>query len=280
MTPITIKDKRTNENLSVPCGRCPTCFKRRISAWSFRLMQEEKRSTSAYFITLTYDKPPITKNGFMGLSKRDCQLFIKRLRKAHENYYNSDKSRLVGEPKPIKYYLCGEYGGKTYRPHYHIILFNAKIELIQPSWNLGHIHYGSLTPASVGYTLKYMSKTKRIPLHRNDDRQPEFSLMSKRLGDNYITEKTIRFHHADLLNRMCLNIEDGKKVAMPRYYKEKIYTRSQRSEISGYQKGMIEEKTIKEIQQYPGNYARDKNQSTIAAIKKMERDSLINRNKI
>lgn len=196
-TPIVIKSQRTQENHSVPCGKCPQCLARRISGWSFRLMQEERYSESAYFITLTYDSDhvPITNRGYMGLQKRDVQLFFKKLRKAHTKNGTHDK--------PIKYYVAGEYGGKSFRPHYHIIIFNAELKLmmakhehmllhqtqydgVQPitctQWEHGHITVGQVNHASVGYTLKYMCKEKRIPLHRNDDRLPEFSLMSKGWG--------------------------------------------------------------------------------------------------
>ncbi|QCS36950.1 replication initiation protein [Tortoise microvirus 32] len=174
LTPYIVK--HNGDEQPVPCGKCPACMKRRISGWSFRLMQEYKRCHSAHFITLTYDTKhvPITDKGFMALSKRDVQLFFKRLRKAHTKEQLSDN--------PIKYYVAGEYGGRTNRPHYHIILFNAVLELIQPAWNLGSVHYGEVNEASVGYTLKYMCKPARIPLHANDDRQPEFSLMSKGLA--------------------------------------------------------------------------------------------------
>lgn len=153
----------------VPCGKCLACKKRRVSGWSFRLLNQGRVSDSAHFITLTYDTKhvPITDRGYMGLSKRDVQLFFKRLRKSHES------------GTQIKYYACGEYGGKTFRPHYHIILFNAKLELIQPAWQLGQVHYGDVSGASIGYCLKYICKEGKIPLHKNDDRQKEFALMSK-----------------------------------------------------------------------------------------------------
>lgn len=169
---IEIRNKKTNQVERVPCGKCVKCKKRRASEWSFRLMQEWKQSTSAYFITLTYDTPhlPRTKANYKTIVKRDLQLFFKRLRKAQSGTGNSDR---------IRYYAVGEYGGTTFRPHYHIILFNALQELIQPAWNLGHVHYGQVSEASVGYTLKYISKQGKIPLHKNDDRTPEFSLMSK-----------------------------------------------------------------------------------------------------
>lgn len=198
LTPITITVKRTDEKASVPCGKCPECFARRISGWSFRLMQEDKHSDSSYFITLTYDTKtvPITKGGFMALCKRDVQLFFKRLRKSHDTDTHS-----MGTG--IRYYVCGEYGGKSYRPHYHMLLFNANLKLMFDTsdllvlkhsdydgqtpvrciqWDKGMVTVGMVNHASVGYTLKYMCKPKRIPLHRNDDRLPEFSLMSKNLG--------------------------------------------------------------------------------------------------
>jgi len=212
----------TNETIAVPCGKCPKCKKRRVSSWSFRLLMESKFSESAHFITLTYDTDhaPLTRNGYMGLCKRDLQLFFKRLRKAD----NSGRQ--------IKYFAVGEYGGKTYRPHYHIILFNADIKLIQPAWQNGEVHYGKVEGASVGYCLKYISKEGKIPMHRNDDRIPQFSLMSKGLGLQYITEEMKEWHLADLTGRMYCNLEDGKKISMPRYYKDKIYHPTQRKAIS------------------------------------------------
>jgi hypothetical protein len=96
-------------------------------------------------------------------------------------------------PNKIKYYLCGEYGTNTMRPHYHMLIFNAEENTIAEQWQYGtDTHFGQIQGASVGYTLKYIDKNKKIPLHINDDRVPEFSLMSKKLGDNYLTPSTYR----------------------------------------------------------------------------------------
>lgn len=230
LTPFGVKDKLTSQTIPVPCGNCPFCRSRRASGWSFRLMQQDKIADSSHFITLTYDTKhvPISKNGFMELCKRDLQLFFKRLRKSQCNHVTLQQTlQTTNVPrcstKSIKYYAVGEYGGTTKRPHYHIILFNAQLNLIQPAWDLGHVHYGTVAAESVGYTLKYISKPRKHPMHRNDDREPEFSLMSKGLGANYLSSAVINYHKADPLNRMCIPIEDGKKIAMPRYYKNKIF---------------------------------------------------------
>lgn len=170
MTPFTVTDRDNARTIPVPCGKCPNCVKRRVSWWSFRLMEEDKHALSSHFVTLTYDTSTvhITRKGYMSIVKRDVQLFFKRLRKLN--------------PLKIKYYAVGEYGGKTFRPHYHAILFNCEISTIQKAWNQGQVHYGTVTGASVGYCLKYMSKKGRIPMHKNDDRNPEFGLMSKGWG--------------------------------------------------------------------------------------------------
>lgn len=257
----------TNCSIPVPCGKCPECMARRVSAWSFRLMQEYKHSSSGHFITLTYDTKyvPITRNGFKTLDKTDFQLFMKRLRKAVS---------LISDVS-LKYYACGEYGGKTSRPHYHMILFNIPDMLLcESAWGLGAVHYGEVTEASVGYTLKYINKPKRIPLHRNDDRLQEFSLMSKGLGASYVNERTIKYHRADIFNRTCLNIEDGKKIAMPRYYKDRIFTESQREQIANHGKSMADEREAAKRARYKGaNYDHDVVQSHIAAFKKQDQSS-------
>lgn len=260
LTPFTAKTKdMTRPNIPVPCGKCPECVARRTSAWSFRLMQEDKNSSMSQFITLTYDTQnvPITKAGYMSLDKRGIQLFFKRLRKLNASSESS-----------IKYYMCGEYGSKTMRPHYHIILFNCRIETIQAAWDVGRVHYGTVSGASVGYTLKYLCKPKRIPMHTNDDRQPEFSLMSKGLGRNYLTPQIVRWHKADLDNRVYVNLEDGKKASMPRYYKDKIYTDQERKRIAFI--GEIEQGK-KEAKQTMTS--RDKAESDVAAFRRMRKNS-------
>lgn len=236
----------TGETVSFPCGKCPPCLSRRASGWSFRLNQESRVSNTAFFFTFTYDNDhvPLTKNKFMTLVKRDLQLFFKRLRKKHE------KNKLK-----IKYYAVGEYGGQTLRPHYHAIIFNTNLSLLLTQsevnaihqgvipldgkhpfktdlWQNGNITIGHLTDASAAYTLKYMCKDAQIPMHKNDDRLPEFCLMSKGLGANYITSQTKTWHENDLLNRCYAPLPDNKKVALPRYYRQRIYTQEDMQQIA------------------------------------------------
>ncbi|AXH77834.1 MAG: replication initiator protein [Microviridae sp.] len=226
MNPFTLSEE--NGSHVVPCGKCYNCKRRRASSWSVRLVNEGNYSTSAYFLTLTYDTTtvPISDNGFMTLSKTDLQKFFKRLRKWHGK-----------NTTPLKYYAVGEYGGKTKRPHYHIIIFNADLNHFERSWSidlkpLGLIHIGDVREASIGYTLKYICKESQIPMHKNDDRQKEFALMSKGLGKNYLTDKMVTWHKNNIENRVYIPLKDGKKAPMPRYYKQKIYDESEMERIA------------------------------------------------
>lgn len=171
----------------------------------------------------------------MTLDKTDLQKYFKRLRKANRNQ--------------LKYFAVGEYGGHTERPHYHIILFNAKEKTIEYAWRknekqIGQVHFGKVSEASVGYTLKYMAKLGKIPKHAKDTRKKEFQIMSKGLGKNYI-EKLRDWHHNDIEQRMYCNLKDGKKISMPRYYKDKIYNTEQRGRLKAYHTQKIQEERDK-----------------------------------
>lgn len=260
-----IRDKKdAAEWHTFPCGKCPECLKRRVSGWSFRLMQEDKVSQSSLFVTLTYntDHVPLTKNKFMSLCKKDVQLFFKRLRKYHGN-----KDQNI-----IRYFVVGEYGSKYGRPHYHLILFNSTIEGVLAAWRvdnsrIGDCHFGKVSGASVGYTLKYMMKPSKVPLHKNDDRVPEFQLCSKGLGKNYLTKAMASWHYKDLENRMYLNIEEGKKIAMPRYYKDKLYDEFQRARIALVARIKAEKDNEKETDKLVRKYGDDRHSRHAANVR-------------
>ncbi len=226
-TPFRVKNRHkdfNNQNLmlDVPCGKCLACKKRRASHWSFRLNEEAKASSSAAFLTLTYENVPISENGFHTLNKRDFQLFLKRLRKK------------CGTNK-LKYYACGEYGTNTNRPHYHAVLFNlpkhiiAQPQIIADTWQNGHIHLANNNLATINYVVGYMTKSNFERINTHDDRLPEFSLMSKGMGMGYLTPAMKNYYQQRKL--FCIVRENGQIISMPRYYKQKIFTKEQLTEM-------------------------------------------------
>ena len=225
-SPISINPKDPKckiGTIPVPCGQCPACKMTRIRQWAFRLLQEANVCTSVFFVTLTYDTNhvPISDNNFMTLDKDDWRYFMKRLRRKQET--------------KIKYYACGEYGSRTNRPHFHAILFNVEDpSYIFSAWKLGTVHIGeTFESGAIAYCAKYIDKPSRIPMHKNDDRVPEFSRMSKNLGISYV-HKWKKWHRADMFNRIYCTFDDGHKVAMPRYYREKIWNEYERALQAAY----------------------------------------------
>lgn len=221
---------------------------RTVSQWAFRLKKESEVSKTSFFVTLTYDTDhvPLTKKGYMTLDKKDFQDFMKRLRR-----YDNDN-------KNIKYFAVGEYGSKNERPHYHLILFNASKDAIFKAWKLdgkfiGQIHVGAVSGASVTYTLKYMMKEGKIPKHQNDDRIPEFRLMSKKLGVKYLSNEVKDFHRRRP-DKKFITIEDGIKVPMPRYYAEKIWTEQELKEIGEKLKTLNQQKNEEAERQFRKQY--------------------------
>lgn len=213
--------------LQLPCGRCVGCRLERSRQWAMRCVHEKSMWSDNEFVTLIYDDahlPPMS-----SLSKRDMQLFMKRLRKEKGD--------------GIRFYGCGEYGSRTFRPHYHIVLFNcgfrdrkyfklsesgqrlyASAEL-SDLWGKGHVLTGDVTFESCAYVARYI--TKKVlgddaksyyeavtPDGEVVSMQPEFTLMSRRpgIGARWFEKFGSHAYEFDSV------IMNGKEVRPPRFY--------------------------------------------------------------
>lgn len=261
------------QQITVPCGKCPPCRSRRSAGWAFRMMQEQKVSDTSFMLTLTYnsDHIPITKNGYRSLCKRDVQLFIKRLRKEH------GKNKF-GLSKPIRYYACGEYGTESKRPHYHLLIYNCHPDEFVSSWKIGNkeigsIHVAPLNMATIQYAFKYLQKAPTVGKHERDDRQREFQLFSKGLGANYLSKAMVAWHKAKIAERMHIPIEDGKKISMPRYYKEKIYDEFEKLKVKEFMMEISEKEYQKMVDEYGENLQQVLHDRRVNAFTQMHRKS-------
>ncbi len=216
--------------INVPCGKCIECRRTYIDGWAFRLENELKASTTrtAKFITLTYNDDElynpennlITENGEFTLNYNHHRNYMQRLRRA------------LPEAK-IKYFTAGEYGERTDRPHFHSIIFNATEQEILNSWIHGSVHFGDVTENSIRYCLKYaLKRVARVKksdyVEKNTYRSPEKSLISKGLGIEYTTKPAIKKYYQNDIER-AVTRENGKQQALPRYYREKFYTKAELS---------------------------------------------------
>lgn len=233
LSPVTFR--RSDGIQTFPCGKCLACLSNRRRDWVFRLKSEYKFSTSALFLTLTYDDeyyPPD------GVNKEDIQLFLKRLRK-------------FIEPAKIRYFLVSEYGSQTFRAHYHMLLFNFPLDLnyediITNSWQKGFVHFGSVTGRSISYCAKYCLSIGAEPVGKN----PVFMLCSRKpgIGNSYLDSSSLCRYHRHGANDVA--VSNGSKTVLPRYYKDKLFNRFQKEIIKKRNYERILENDIEYHTQY------------------------------
>lgn len=194
-----------------PCGKCEGCLSSRSSDWSVRLAHELKSHELSSFITLTYAVD------VGSVSKRDAQLFLKRL-------------RFLLEPRRIRFYLVSEYGDKSKRPHYHAIIFGHDFSkdpgahqvrrglftspLLEKAWGKGHVSSGPVNPATIRYVTNYIMGKGDTP----EGCEPTFSLMSRRPG---IGARWIDEHQAETYRTDTVRVGDFTRRP-PRYYDTRV----------------------------------------------------------
>lgn len=151
------------------CGQCLPCRINRARLWTTRLMLEAGGHRSNLFVTLTYSPEHLPPGG--EVVPRHLALFLKKLRK--------DLT-----PVQVRFFGVGEYGDRTFRPHYHCILFGVDDrKAVARAWGLGHVHCLDVTVELVryicGYVVKKMTCKDDVRL---GGRHPEFCRMSLKPG--------------------------------------------------------------------------------------------------
>lgn len=213
-----ISPLRLKSGQDVPCGKCNFCLQSRRLDWTFRIAQEWKVSSTSYFLTMTYEDeqlPHRIDSHLPTLVKEHHVLFMKRLRKWN--------------PIPIRFYMVGEYGTETQRPHYHYIIFNLVddvVSQIDMIWQLGFVRVDKVAFASIHYVTKY--HVNRFGDYKGRD--PPFCAMSRRpgIGTNYLRTH-LHWHRVDMKNYVQVN---GILGRLPRFYKEKIFTDLERQRLA------------------------------------------------
>jgi len=217
--------------LDLACGQCIGCRLERSRQWAVRCMHEASASEVNCFITLTYDDDHVPRD--LSLDYSHFQLFLKRLR-----------ARLRVR---IRFYMCGEYGDDTRRPHFHACLFGVDFldkvpfsksedgsqlfssKLLDDVWGKGFCTVGALTFESAAYVARYVMKkisgpqaSPWFPGQRLDfstgeiigSRKPEFNHMSLKPGIGRFWIE--RFLSDVYPSGRC--VVAGRETLPPRYY--------------------------------------------------------------
>jgi hypothetical protein len=231
-----------------PCGKCIPCLINRKRLWTHRIILESYKHESSSFVTLTYSDENLefrnekTKQELLEstLSPTDLKNFIKRLRRSNPQV-------------KLRYYAVGEYGDRSWRPHYHIALFGYEpcwhggtridrlkkgksccppCDKLYAKWGKGGIDNARIENDSAGYIAGYVTKklTKDTDPRLNG-RYPEFSRMSRKpgIGANAIEDlaETIFSKHGKLTfteyGDVPISLKHGKRqLPLGKYLREKL----------------------------------------------------------
>jgi len=149
------------------------------------------------FLTLTYND----ENRPQGLKHSDFASFMKRLR-----FYDSTPG--------VKFHIAGEYGEKSGREHFHILIYNHRYDLEQISraWNKGFVYDGTLTPQSIKYVSGYVCKRGYNP---DSGKRPPYGRTSVNLPDGMSIKE---------ITRMCVTgkiLYNGRTFAAPAIWRRR-----------------------------------------------------------
>lgn len=224
------------EALSLACKRCIGCRLDRARDWAIRCSHEAKLWTHNITVHLTYDDKYLDTNH--SLNYVHVQNFLKRLRKKYTGIHAGPTGTY-----PLRYFVAGEYGDQTLRPHYHMLLYNFtftdgkpwskgqyKSEELERLWGKGMAQFSDMDPERCAYVARYALKKvygRDADLHYDTidprtgevfERVPEFAHMSNRpgLGKWWIDRFPEDFRGREYI------ISGGHKVKTPSYYERKF----------------------------------------------------------
>lgn len=253
----------------VPCGHCIGCRLERSRQWAVRCVHEAQLHEHSSFITLTYNDANVPADG--SLRYEDFSLFMKKIREEKrrdsvrrlgtraEKRRLGARSRRASSPNRgglnstpvfcktgIRFYMCGEYGEKFNRPHFHACLFGIHFsdrklykslpsgsniytsEWLEDLWGKGFASIGDVTFESAAYVARYIMKKVtggKADWHyqfsdENGEvfwKEPEFNKMSLKPG---IGARWLDKFHADVYPADYVVVR-GLKMKPPKYYDKK-----------------------------------------------------------
>lgn len=220
-------DERTRY-VPVGCGKCIECMKQKKREWQVRLLEEIKHDNSGKFVTLTFTEEYLIKleketgnnpNNYIrynAVATLAVRRFLERWRKKYK--------------KSVKHWLITELGqNETERIHLHGIIFTEESnDTIENLWKYGQIWVGNyVNEKTINYIIKYVSK---IDL-QHKEYKPKI-LTSSGIGKQYVgTHNYVMSRFRDDETREYYTTKTGHKIALPIYYRNKLYTEEEREKL-------------------------------------------------
>ena len=302
LSPITIKNKKYRLDLlknpslfyQIPCGQCAECRKHKANDYMARSYAQYKDTLDnhgfSFFDTLTYNNQCVPNyKGLLCFNWAHIRNFLKRLRINIDRYWLRDmsqsKDKKTNDYPPLldengkkifpfkgkvkghlKYYIVSEYGGKTHRPHYHVIFFVTIDgmtvmlfrDLVANAWKYGFIdrRYSVHKRVINGIgACKYISEyvNKDIEFRKELDKKISELQISGIFINNHVLKRLKCSHRQsqgyglailwqndrEILERGVCRVPDSKyvhkEVALPMYIKRKLFMQCVPNDYAEYE---------------------------------------------
>ena len=254
---LYIKSKSDNRfRIIVPCGKCRECQNSLRAGLVARFKNEQKYLPYVKLVTLTYtdinmlnlyykpykfvsfdgiefknrllkklqsdeEKDVFHRYKHFLLNKEHAKTFVSEFQKRYEDKFGCK----------VKYYLCGEYGTLSDRPHFHIAIFFQYFhtdkmlhEFITNSWRYGEVQIGDCTDGGLNYVAKHCYK-QDAGSKVQQKLAPIFHLQSKYhggIGCNLVKDYSILYNNENG-NKFGIIKGTPYKYSFPRYVRKKLF---------------------------------------------------------
>lgn len=206
--------------IAIPCGECIECKKKAANDWRIRLCEEAKsKNEKLVIVTLSFSPEALSElTTTTGLEECNAIATI-AVRRFLERWRRSTG-------KSVKHWLVTELGHEnSERIHLHGFLWTNKSEqFINDKWKYGNIKFGYNSGSK---TLAYVTKYVR----KHDKAHPDYRqivLTSPGIGKEYITRTGVRHTFSKEKTIQTYKCENGFEVGLPKYYRYKLWSESQR----------------------------------------------------
>lgn len=226
-----IHDKRV---LAVPvgCGKCMECRKQEARKWQIRLLEDIRHNKNGQMIALTFSDESIkelteeirNRRGYevkgYELDNEIATIAVHRFRERWRKEYK----------RSIRHWFITELGHNgTENIHMHGIVWTDKgKEELDKHWKYGHTWVGTyVNEKTVNYNIKYV--------HKIDADHKEYKpiiLTSPGIGAGYIKRADAKANkYKEGETKEYYKTRTGHKVALPIYWRNKIYSEEEREKL-------------------------------------------------
>lgn len=222
---IPIDDYR-KKYVPIGCGECIECRKQKAQQWRVRLSEEIKVNKYAYFVTLTFSNESLQELCNVAEQPESNAVATLAVRRFLERYRKKYKVSL-------RHWLITELGHEnTERIHLHGIIFREKPitnDELQDIWKYGKTDIGEYCNLqTINYIVKYVTKIDKD--HKNFKAA---IICSPGIGENFVKtyEAKNKYKYIKGESDESYTLQNGTKVALPIYYRNKLYTDEERQKL-------------------------------------------------